>query len=173
MKVLLAIVLGLWLGDPAVAKPRTLLDTLLVPAPPTMNLVQGLAPGLTPEETMGTAAFDSGSNTLYYQGKLDKSTRAHETGHAFDHQILSDGDRSFFQKLMHAPSGAWQSGSGLQGGLASPSEWFADYYQASALGLDPRRENQAAYAQIGPKRLQRFEQALDRLGRRHNLLPYQ
>lgn len=172
MRVLLLIVLGLWFGDPAVAKPRTLLDKLLVPAPPTMNVTQGYAPGLPPEQAMGNAAFDSNTNTLYYQGTLDPATRAHETGHAFDHQALSDGDRAFFQKLMHAPAGEWRAGTGLQG-VSSPSEWFADYYAASALGLDPRRQNEAAYASIGPKRLKRFEQALDRLGRRQGLLPYQ
>lgn len=140
-----------------------------VPAAPVVNYVQGYAPGITQENAAGTAAYDPSTDTVYYQGKLDKATKGHELGHAFDDQALTDGDRVYFQKLMHAPTGAWNQGTGLQGGLTSPNEWFADYYQAAALRLDPRRQSEAAYAQVGPKRLERFEKALGRLAKRRGI----
>ena len=171
MRVLLAIVLGLWLGDPAVAKPKSLLDSL-VPQPANVKFVQGYAPGQDVSTVLGNAQTDAASGTVYYQGTLDPFARAHEVGHILDAQVLTDGDRRFFQRLMHAPAGDWRTGTGLKG-AASPSEWWADYYGSAALGVDPVHENQAAYANVGPKRLKRFEQALDRLGRRHGLLPYQ
>lgn len=159
-------------GDtPAVAKPRTVLDSLR-PAPPSVRYTQGTAPGL-PQNAMGTAAYSADEDTVYYQGILDPATKAHETGHAFDDQILSDGDRRFFQRTMGMPDGEWRTGTGLNAdGLKSPSEWFADYYAAAVLGLDPERQSEAAYAQIGPKRLARFSAALDRLGRRQGLKSY-
>lgn len=145
----------------------------LVPAAPVVNYVQGYAPGVTQENAAGNAAYDPNTDTVYYQGRLEKATKAHELGHALDDQVLNDGDRVYFQKLMHAPGGAWQSGTGLQGGLTSPSEWFADYYQAAALKLDPTRQNEAAYTTIGPIRLKRFEAALARLAARKHLQPFQ
>lgn len=143
-----------------------------VPAAPSVKYVQGYAPGITQDNAAGTAAYDSDTDTVYYQGRLGKATKAHELGHALDDQSLTDGDRVYFQRLMHAPAGAWNTGTGLQGGFSSPSEWFADYYQAAALHLDPTRENQAAYASIGPVRLKRFEAALARLGKRQHLPQY-
>lgn len=143
-----------------------------VPAAPVVNYVRGYAPGISQESAMGTAAYDTTTNTVYYQGRLDRATRAHELGHALDDQVLNDGDRVYFQKLMHAPAGAWYTGTGMQGGASSPSEWFADYYQAAALHLDPRRQNEAAYAAIGPRRLKRFEAAMARIAARKHLQPY-
>lgn len=143
-----------------------------VPAPPVINYVQGYAPNTAQEDVMGNAAYYAPTDTIYYQRKLENSAKAHELGHALDEQVLNDGDRVYFQKLMHAPGGEWNSGTGLQGGATSPNEWFADYYQAAALHLDPRTQSQAAYATIGPVRLKRFEAALARLAKRKNLQPY-
>lgn len=150
--------------------PPSLLDPVM-PMPAQVNLVQGLPPGVDPTTLQGNAATVADTATIYYQGKLDPFAKAHEIGHLFDHQVLSDGDRRFFQKLMHAPAGEWRAGTGLAG-LKSPSEWFADYYGSAVLGVDPTHANEAAYASIGPKRLRRFEQAMQRLGKRHALLPY-
>lgn len=144
----------------------------LVPAPPVVNIVEGRAPGVDPA-AMGTAATDPNTSTIYHEGALDPATKAHEVGHLFDSEVLTDGDRHYFQRVMQAPAGAWQSGTGLHGGATSPSEWFADYYQAAALHLDPSKQNEAAYASIGPKRLHRVEAALERLARRRGLTtPY-
>lgn len=139
-----------------------------IPAPPTVNYVQGVAPGAD-ANAMGTAAYSRDTDTVYYQGKLDPATKAHEVGHAFDDQLLTDGDRVYFQRLMHAPTGGWRTGTGLQGGATSPSEWFADYYQAAAMNLDPRVQNEAAYGQIGPKRLKQFKKAMQRLAKRRGV----
>jgi hypothetical protein len=146
----------------------------LLPAPPVLHYQQGYGPGITQQNAMGTASYAPDTDTLYYVGTLDRATKGHEVGHAVDDQLLTDGDRHYFQRLMHAPPGEWRTGTGLQGGATSPSEWFADYYQAAALKLDPRRESQAAYAQVGPKRLIRFEKALTRLAKRRGITqPYQ
>lgn len=142
-----------------------------VPAAPVVNYVQGYAPGITQENATGTAAYDANTDTVYYQGRLRKSTKAHELGHALDDQVLTDGDRAYFQKLLHAPAGEWNTGTGLQG-LASPNEIFADYYQAAALHLDPRRQSEASYTTVGPVRLKRFEAALARIAARKHLQPY-
>lgn len=151
------------------ARPRSILDP--VPMPAQVQFVPGMMPGIDQSSLLGNMQTDAATNTIYYQGKPDPFAKAHEVGHLLDHQVLSDGDRAFFQKLMHAPAGEWRAGTGLEG-LKSPSEWFADYYASSILNVDPRHENQAAYASIGPKRLRRFEAAIGRLGKRHGLQPY-
>lgn len=139
-----------------------------MPAPPAVNYAQGTAPGAD-ANAMGTASYARDTNTIYYQGKIDPTARAHETGHAFDDQVLTDGDRVYFQRLMRAPAGEWRTGTGLQGGAQSPSEWFADYYQAAVMNVDPRFANEAAYAQIGPKRLKQFRKAMQRLAKRRGI----
>jgi hypothetical protein len=140
------------------------------PAPPLINYVQGVAPGV-PADAMGNAAYVPESHTVYSQGKPDRYSRAHEAGHAFDSEVLNPGQRVLFQRLMGLPAGPWSTGTGLQG-LRSPSEWFADYYSAAANHVNPRLENTAAYATITPKRLKRFENALVRLGRQQRLAAY-
>jgi len=143
-----------------------------VPAPPNVRYQHGYGPGITQENAVGTAGYNRDTDTIYYLGKaMDPTARAHETGHALDDQALNDGDRRYFQRLMHAPPGEWRAGTGLQG-TKSPSEWFADYYAASAMNVDPRHESTAAYAQIGPKRLKRFEAALARIAKRQGLKQY-
>lgn len=142
-----------------------------VPAPPVVTYVRGVGPG-TPSDAAGNASYDPETHTVYSDG--DPFARGHETGHALDQEVLTDGDRRYFQRLLHAPAGAWDRGTGATSeGLKSPSEWFADYYGAAAIRLDPTREVVSAYAPIGPVRLKRFEAALARLGKRHGLKPYQ
>lgn len=143
-----------------------------VPVPPLLQYQHGYGPGVTQENAAGTAGYNRDTDTIYFQGKaMDPAARAHETGHAFDDQVLNDGDRRYFQRLMQAPQGEWVAGTGLSG-TRSPSEWFADYYQAAAMEIDPRRESISSYAQIGPKRLKRFEKALARLAKRQGLKQY-
>lgn len=174
--LLLAAVLVLAVGHtPAMAKqrhkhPKSLLESLLVPMPATVNFVNGW-PADQPD-TMGTALTDLASNTIYYRQPLDKFARAHEVGHLLDSQVLTDGDRHYFQRVMHAPAGAWNQGTGMDGGFQSPNEWFADYYAAAASGLNLSRESVSSYATLRPKRLRRFARALDRLGHRRDLQPY-
>lgn len=141
-----------------------------VPAPPRINYVQGVAPGIDPR-LMTPAQTDFDTGTIYYTQPLEKFDKAHEVGHVLDGEVLTDGDRAYFQKLMHAPAGKWYAGSAADAG--GPSEWFADYYGAAAMHSDPTHGQAWGYAQIGPKRLKRFQRALARLGERHNLKPYQ
>lgn len=153
--------------------PRSLLESLVVPMAPRVQFVHGTMPGDTGASTeVSAAATDGASGTVYYQQPLSDYARAHEIGHLFDHQILTDGDRRYFSRLLQVPGeGDWRRGTGSNG-MESPSEWFADYYAAAATNLDPRRGSVASYASVGPKRLVRFTKALDRLGRRHGLQPY-
>lgn len=153
---------------PAIAQPG---NPLRVPTPPRVEYVRGFPPGTTQADFFGDASSDGAAGKIYFQGTLTRSARAHELGHLLDREVLTDGDRQYFQHLMHAPTGPWDPGTGLLG-LRSPCEWFADYYQAAALRLDPTRQNEAAYTTIGPRRLVRFEHALDRLARRFNLSDY-
>jgi hypothetical protein len=141
-----------------------------VPAPPSVKWVRGVAPG-TPAGVMSPAQTDFVTNPIYSTQPLERYDRAHEVGHLFDSQVLSPGDHNFFQKLMHAPAGAWYQGSAADTG-GGPSEWFGDYYAAAVVDMDPDHEMLGNYAQIGPKRLKRFEKALQRLAERHNLKPY-
>jgi hypothetical protein len=135
-----------------------------------IHYVTGKGPG-APSNATGNAYYDPDTHTVYSSG--DNFARGHETGHAFDQEVLSDGDRHYFQRLLHAPAGSWNRGTGATAeGLVSPSEWFADFYGAAAIRLDPRHDGVSAYATIGPKRLKRFEAALARLGKRRGLEPY-
>lgn len=142
-----------------------------VPAPPVIHYVHGLAPS-EPANSMSVAQTDFATGTIYSTQPLTKFDMAHEVGHVLDGEILSEGDRRFFQRLMHAPAGEWYQGSAADTG-GGPSEWFGDYYAAAAVHLDPRHGMLGNYAQIGPKRLKRFQQAIERLGKRHGLQPYQ
>lgn len=142
-----------------------------VPAPPKINYVQGVAPGHD-QAADATAEAVGAAQTVYYQTPMDGFTRGHEAGHIFDYEVLSDGDRAYFQRLLHTPAGAWRTGTGTGAGMHSPNEAFADYYGAAATHLDPAKRTVSSYVPIGPKRLKRFEAALARLGKRHNLKPY-
>jgi hypothetical protein len=155
------------------AKKPNLLDSLVIPAAPTVNWAHNVAPPGPAENSVGgSAAYDWGSDTVYFQGNMPKFTRAHELGHALDDQELNDGDRHFFTRLM-GMSGDWNQGTGFQGGTHSPSEIFADWYGNAAVGNDPSRAWSDAYATPpDPKTFRRFAQALDRLGHRRGLLGY-
>ncbi len=136
----------------------------LIPTPPVLKYQRGQPEGVNP---LGVACYEPATDTIYFDGPmLHRSVRAHETGHAFDDQILTAGDRVYFQRLMHAPAGPWDpEGDGTN----SPSEWFAEYYAAAAMNHDPRVEANVAYVQPGPKRLVRFRKALVRLAARRGI----
>lgn len=138
-----------------------------VPLPPNVTYTQGTAPGLTPDQA--DAAADRDTGTVYSVIPMDGFTKGHETGHIFDSQVLTDGDRHYFQRTLHAPAGDWYQGTGAGAGNHSPSEWFADYYGAAYADIDPAKTTVSSYTTIGPKRLRRFESALQRLGKRHQL----
>lgn len=104
------------------------------------------------------------SSTIYVDGSSDRFIRAHEIGHLFDAQLLTDSDRAWFMRAMHLP-GPWVQGSGWPDGAASPSEWFADYYAACDTGINPNREWVASYApQLNYGRLARLCWAIAAVG---------
>jgi hypothetical protein len=142
----------------------------VIPGPPVMHFVLGPSPGSSTANSQ--AAADCTTATIYYAPPLDAFARGHEAGHLFDCQVLSDGDRHYFQRVMHAPSGVWDQGTGIPDGVHSPSEWFADYYAAAAIHLDLSRSIVSSYAPLAPTRLKRVSRALERLGKRQHLQPY-
>lgn len=154
-------------------KPRV----FVLPAPPVVNVVYGqIDPNLNRDGHPVGAYADPANNTIYLPADPNKFMRGHETAHLFDHQVLTDGDRRYFQRLMHAPEGPWDRGAatGQVDGLRSPAEWFADYYGAAASGMTPQRGYAVAqFAEIGPKRMIRFQKAMERLMRRRSLKPYE
>lgn len=122
---------------------------------------------------MGAAVTDPNTGTIYSDGPLDRFSRAHEIGHVLDAEVLTDADRQTFRLIMRVPGDAdWWNGPGDDDGLRTPCEWFADYYAAAATRMDARHGGVVSYATITPRRLARFEQTLDALGRRYGLAPY-
>lgn len=174
MRLLLAtalLVLGMGNTSAMAARPPSLLDMLAgVPAPPHVTFVNGRAPGL-PADAMAPAATDVQSGTIYSEVPLSKMARGHEVGHLLDAQVLTDGDRSYFERLM-GMRGAWDQGTG-PAGLHSPNEHFADWYGNAVAGFDPSNSWQSAYTTPpDPKVFRQFVAALGRLGHRKGLLPY-
>lgn len=128
-----------------------LLVALAVPAQaaaysPAAPMVAQECPGV------GGACFTNG--TLYIGSSPDRFATAHEVGHAFDSEVLTDEMRTSFQRRMRAPEGPWSTGTGFPAGLQSPNEWFADYFAVCTTGINPRRGWPDSYAPRPP--LQRF-----------------
>lgn len=155
-----------------VAKP-TLTDLLAcVPAPPRVQFVPGRAPDL-PLDSMAPAASNGAQGIIWSERPLDKMGRGHEVGHLLDAQVLTDGDRSWFQRHFFKESpGAWNQGTGSKG-LLSPNELFADWYGNAVAGNDPAKGWESSYDAIpDAKQFRQFVAALDRLGKRNGLKPY-
>lgn len=142
-----------------------------MPAPQGVSYVNAPYPGLENDATL-TAAYDPNNNTVYWQGEFDPFTKGHETGHAIS-QLFSDGDKSFFTKLI-GRDGPWSQGTGTaMAGARSPDEVFADWYGNAVAGNDPSRSWSAAYSTPpDPRTFRRFEQAMVRFGKRHGLQAY-
>lgn len=145
-----------------------------LPGPPALHFAHTRAPGLAVDQ-LSAAAYDSASETVYFEGTLSRSELGHESGHAFDFQVLTDGDRVYFTRLMGL-SGPWDQGSGYTHTAIlgrSPIETFADWYGNAVNGRDAIHSWDASYTSPpDPKRFQRFKRALGRIGRRHHLQPY-
>lgn len=147
-----------------------------IPAPPVVHTVYGaIDPNVNRDGQMVGAYADPATQTIYLPKDPSAYMRAHETGHLFDSQILSDGDRRYFARLMHAPAGPWDHGQayGRVDGNVSPNEWFSDYYAAAATRMTPDRGYSVGqYAEIDAKRMRAFQKAMARLARRRDLEPY-
>lgn len=143
------------------------------PAPKTYTVRMG---AIDPSQINGGtemvgAYADTANNTVHVQPDPNPFAVTHELGHLFDSQILSDGDRRYFTRIMHAPGGPWNRGeaTGKVDGNISPNEWFSDYYGAMGTGFDARQGGLGSFAVITPRRLHNFEAALGRLGKRRGL----
>jgi hypothetical protein len=120
-----------------------------VPAPPRVTYIHARPPGM---ETDPTFRAGADGETIYYVGRLDPFVRNHELGHVFDDELLNDGDRHFFTRMMGL-RGPWVQAptevlGALQGGDRSPNEWFADWYANARLGNDPARAWVYGYADM-------------------------
>lgn len=151
------------LGSTMVARPP-----LGVPIAPHHD-IQWQQPAASEHgEPIGGYTDTNGQITL--RPGASRYEQAHEMGHALDFEVLTNRDRARFQRIMGAPKGDWRTGGGyLNGGMQSPSEWFGDYYAASALGINPNRQSVTNYTQIDPARLRRFTHSLERLRERRGL----
>jgi hypothetical protein len=70
---------------------------------------------------------------------MDRFSLAHELGHLFDAQRLTDRDREWLRLTMRAPAGDWWKPWGA-------GEWFADYYADCAIyGGRPWRSSPETY----------------------------
>lgn len=101
----------------------------------------------------------------------DRFAVGHEIGHLYLEHYLTGREKARIQRILGV-GGAWDQGTGTEGGYRSPSEHAADYYAAAATGFDPSTHGLGGYAQIKPKRLKRFKKYLDRLGRAQGLRQY-
>lgn len=144
-----------------------------IPAPPVAHYAYGLDPNVTTGTGAKPSAYTyTDTQTVYLPDRgrnpMQRFQKAHETGHLFMNQVLTDGDRQYFSRLLHAP-GQWGVGQGAD----DPAEVFADYYGAAASGINPAHGYSVPmYVNLGPKRMKRFERAMERLSRRHHLKPY-
>lgn len=100
----------------------------LVPAA-DVTLVKGEPPGGGWE---GFRAAEAGG-TIWYTADADAWDLAHEMGHAFDEQELTDSDRRRLsgRQVMRTGGGPWITGDG------GPDECFADWYANARLGQGP------------------------------------
>lgn len=148
-----------------------------MPRPPVVNVVYGtIDPNVNGGGAPVGAYADPDTNTIYVPEDPNPYARAHETAHLFDKQVLTEGDRRFFARLMRAPKGPWNHGEayGHVQGEISPNEWFADYYAASATRQTPARGYAGShFAEIDARRMRQFEKAMQRLMKRRGLKPYE
>jgi hypothetical protein len=150
-----------------------------VPVPQSFRFVRD--PSVQLGATITGAYADPSTNVIHLGPenaghKFDRSdefTAAHEMAHLLDYGSLNDQWRARFQRTMGMHPGVWRRGTGTtRGGLRSPSEWFGDYYAASAIRLRPG-EGVGSYATITPRRLKRFERVLTEFaGTQPMLKPY-
>ena len=179
--VLLAV---LALGDTsAVAKPRTLVDHLVrgVPAPPSFNVVfdnpkdaGGIDPATgKPWPIVGQYA-DEYTNTVHSTKGFGKRAIAQDVGQLFGANVLDDGQRYYFARLLGVKPDSW--GKSTEGSLvrgyanATADEAFGDYYALAATGgLAPGVSMAWGDVSIDRRKLRKFSAAINRLGQRQHL----
>lgn len=142
-----------------------------VPLPPDGWTFE-IDPGAVSRVTDGTLAYAyaDDSSHIVAATPLNRRETAHEVGHVFDWQVLTDTDRAALIPIMGAPTDRdW-------GDPYGGCEWFADYY-AAVSSDDMRRRKRggwtsgisAPYATITYRRLNRFRWFLLAVGVREQL----
>jgi hypothetical protein len=163
----------------AAQRQRTLLDSL-VPAPPKFSIVYdnptnagGVDPATgQPYPSVGQYA-DPATNTVHTTRGYSRRLIAQDLGQLVGYNVLGDGDRHYFSRLLGTDPSAWSSGVGAQPGrLGGGDEAFANYYSVAATGgLKPRESLAVGDTSIDPGVLRQFTVAMGRLGKRRHLEP--
>jgi hypothetical protein len=112
------------------------------PLPPeTPRIVPSACPGLAV-----AGCYDWLTNTIYSAG-LNQYGLTHELGHAYDAQVLDDGERASFGQRIGRPHMPWESTylPDGQSDVVGLEELFADAYASCRLGWMPRRHGRYAW----------------------------
>lgn len=121
-------------------------NSLAVPLP-NAYIHRGGCPSSQHQGTRPACANPSTGEIWIPDEDSARFTLAHELGHVFDGQYLTDSDREWLRRVMTAPSGDWWKPNGA-------GEWFADFYGDCAVGLG--RTSLEGYAERpSPRRLRR------------------
>lgn len=152
-----------------------------IPAPPKYSIVYdspqnagGVDPATgQPFPSVGQYA-DTNTNTVHTTPGLSKRQVAQDVGQIFGYSALSPGDRQYFSRVLGVGSAPWENVQGAKvGAPVTGDETFADYYAVAATGGLKRGDSiLMGNTPIDPERLQKFTEALKRLGKRHKLQPY-
>jgi hypothetical protein len=161
-------------------KPRTLVNSLYTPAPPQYSIIYdspqdagGVDPATgRPYPAVGQYA-DPATNTVHTTRGFSRRQISQDVGQLFGYNVLSDGDRNYFSRLLGTDPARWTSGHGAQpGGMHGGDEAFANYYAVNATGgLGKGESLLMGDTSIDSAKLHQFSAALSRLGHRQHLAP--
>ena len=162
-----------------------------MPAPPHFNIVfdspqnaGGVNPATGPPYPAVGQYADTTTNTVHTTPGFNKRLIAQDVGQLVGYNVLNDGDRHFFSKLLGTDPTNWTSGGGANPGAGrGGDEAFASYYAVAATGglKPPKRHKDGTITgeslafgdtPIDPKKLKLFTAAMVRLGQRQHLQPY-
>jgi hypothetical protein len=127
------------------------------------------------------ASAQSDGRTIFFDGKVDNRTFAHEAAHNLDAQVMTDADRRRFAQIMGRGNKPWDvhvsNGGQATVGHSSVSERFADMTAMLATRKfpEPGRGGGFGYMDDDPPNLRellRFGRSLERLAARNNLQAY-
>jgi hypothetical protein len=179
VRLVLAIILVILAMDTsAMAKPRSLLGSL-VPAPPEFSVVYsnpqnagGIDPATgQPFPAVGQYA-DINTNTVHTTRGLSNRSVAQDIGQLFGYSILTPGDRNYFSRLLGTDPANWENKSGANVMSNHGDEAFANYYSVAATGGLGKGESLIlGETSIDPRKLRQFSKAISRLGKRRGLKP--
>lgn len=167
----------LCLGHAPGVKPRSVLD-YLVPAPPHYSIVYdnpanagGIDPATgQPFPAVGQYA-DTNTNTVHTTRGTSRRSIAQDVGQLVGYNVLTPGDRHYFQRILGVGDAPWDNVHGAQNGApVTGDETFANYYSVAATGGVRAGESLLlGETSIDARKLRQFTSAIGRLGRRNHL----